>query len=238
MGEKDKDYGMFGEDHLDQERAKLDDKLITSRIKTSVYTDYDVVENKDGVIEYRPIYPNWTPVDIAVANVKDIEEEMSIRKAMETAMSLQADGQKHSQIKEIEKSRFVKIKSKEPIKKILVLAGQTPNAPVLVVEEREGQEPVLIERNFGSVPYFQVLDAPEGESVEVFEEKVIRERAKIFLNLAPECHRLHWYCMNRLGITKSRNMETARLLHKQYTEAKTNFIPPQPEEPGNLMSPK
>jgi hypothetical protein len=68
----------------------------------------------------------------------------------------------------------------------------------------------------------------------LYEEKIVNEKAKMFLNLAPECNRLHWYCMTRLGLTKSRSMEAARLLHRQYTHHETNQLP-QDEEEGGLF---
>lgn len=233
MQDENRKYNIFGEDVED--RIALDAQIINSKIKTNVYTDIKIEIGKDGIEEWRPVFPNWSVVDINVANLNPkLEEENAIRAAQETALSLQALSQKTFQEKIIRKAEYLKIpfKQGEAPRKILVYLGDSSEQKVMVTGFDEKGMEVTQEQIIPAQPIYQFIEEEKG--FELYELKEINKKIRVYLNLAPECHRLHWYCMTRLGLTKSRQMAGPELLHKYHTKQTTNLIPD--EEEDNLLN--
>lgn len=229
-------YGLFKGSPYSEERVKLDSMIINSRVKTYEYTNYDwkVVE---GVWEKRPIYPNWTNVDQAVANMaknKDgsaSDEELAIRAVAESALNIQSLGQRFSQVKTVESDEFVLIIPEAPVKKALVYSGNIHGKVYVKVENKRTGEMEIVERHLKEQPVFQQIETDKESGLELFQRLKIKRKIRVFFDQSKECWRLHNFAMHRLGLTKGREMEGAKAIHREYTHTTTS-LKPEEEERG------
>jgi hypothetical protein len=214
------------------------DKFITSKFQTNEVTDYQIIEAKDGVLEYRPIYPNVLQLQLTTANLKNNQSGMSkflgqkgegeeevMRYMVESAIRDMRMAERIYEEKTIKEVKTVKIKSEEPITQILILAGQTQEGNILVEEEKDGQK-VIVEKTVPAMPYFQILEAPEGQVFDnLFEQKTIEQKARIYLNLVPTVKRKVEMVLARCDFTKSRDFTSGKFMNEQIVHQYSNVRP-------------
>jgi hypothetical protein len=230
-----REHTVFGD--TSQDRVQLDEKILKPAYRTTYETIWRKTIAEDGVEEWRPVYPEFGIEDVAVGNLMKPDkdgnpslEEMAVRGLAEVAIGIQRRAELVCQEKDIEEKQVVKINEKP--EQLLLYSGIAKGKIKMKRIGEDGTE-FFEEVEVNEMPYFTIIETKFYEKIELFEEKTVKKKIRIFLDRSPTCRRFHEIIMNRIRTTQSRGMAGPELVHKFHTQSTTTAMPQ--EEPSGMF---